>query len=223
MVKRGITIGTYDTAAQGWTLAPGWTFPIPKRYENLVQVPGRRDGPMDLSTAATGGEPTYAERILTATFERSDGTRLSREAAINTMVNWLDGWEHNIILPDDALHYIAGRVSVEKNYNDMAHAAVTITATCRPWRYSNEETVVSLTGAADAQTATLVNSGRRTVVPVLVVAGEGSLSLKHGEATWSLGAGTFTLPDIVLTQGSHEITYSGEGMTLTATYREAVL
>lgn len=222
MEKRGLTIGTYDTAAQGWTLT-SWELSAPQYVSNMVDVPGRIDGPLDLSTAVTGGEPRYQSRTLTATFERSDGTRMEREAAINTMVNWLDGWRQNIVLPDDDLHYVTGRVSVERLYNDPAHASVSVQAVCEPWKYSNLETVVRLTGAADAQTATFVNSGRRTVVPLLVVTGTGSLSLQFGTASWSLGAGTYQLPDIMLTQGSHTFTYSGEGMTMTATYREAVL
>lgn len=222
MVKRGVTIGTYDTAAQGWTLT-GWSFGPPQFVSNLVDIPGRIDGPLDLTAAVTGGEPRYQARPFTATLERSDGDRLSREAAINTMVNWLDGWRQDIVLPDDAAHYITGRVSVARVYNDPAHASVTVTATCDPWRYSDEETVVNLAATADAQTATLVNSGRRTAVPVLVVTGSGSLNLRFGTASWSLSAGTYQLPDILLTQGSHEIEYSGDGMALTATYREAVL
>lgn len=222
MVKRGTTIGTYDTAAQGWTMT-SWRLSDPERVSNMVEVHGRIDGPLDLSAALTGGEPRYRDRTLTATFERSDGTRLSREDAMNTMANWLDGWQQNIIPPDDAQHYITGRVSVAKNYNDMAHASVTVTATCAPWRYNSTETIVNLLATDEAQTATFVNAGRRTVVPLLVVAGEGTLNLQYGKASWSLGPGTYQLPDILLTQGSHEITYSGAGMTLTATYREAVL
>lgn len=222
MAKRGVIIGTYDTAAQGWTMT-SWAFSPPEYVSNLVQIPGRIDGPLDLSAAVTGGEPRYPARTFTATFERSDGTRLEREAAIQTMVNWLDGWRQDIILPDDAEHYITGRVSVAKEYNDPAHAAVTVTAVCDPWRYSRTETVVNLTGTADTQTATFVNNGRRTAVPVLVVTGTGTLSLQFGTATWALGAGTYQLPDILLTQGGHELIYSGAGMTLTATYREAVL
>lgn len=222
MVKRGLTIGTYDTAAQGWTLT-GLEFSPQEHDSNLVEIPGRIDGPLDLTAVLTGGEPRYKARTLTATFERSDGTRLEREAAINTMVNWLDGWRQDIILPDDAEHYITGRVSVQKEYNDPAHAAVTVTAVCDPWRYSRTETVANLTATADTQTATFVNNGRRTVVPVLIVTGTGTISLQFGTATWALGAGTYQLPDILLTQGSHELTYSGAGMTLKATYREAVL
>ena len=219
---RGITIGTYDTAAQGWTLT-GWSFSAPQFVSNMVEVPGRIDGPLDLSAAVTGGEPRYQGRTFAATLERSDGDRLSREAAINTMVNWLDGWRQDIILPDDATHYITGRVSVAREYNDPAHAAVTVTATCDPWRYANEETVVNLAATATAQTHEFVNNGRRTAVPVLVVSGDGSLNLQFGAASWALGAGIYQLPDLTLTQGSHEIAYSGAGMSLTATYREAVL
>lgn len=222
MVKRGTIIGTYDTAAQGWTMT-SWELSPPEYESNLVEVPGRIDGPLDLTAALTSGEPRYKARTLTATFERSDGTRLEREAAINTMVNWLDGWRQDIVPPDDAEHYITGRVSVQREYNDPAHAAVTVTAVCDPWKYSKMETVANLTATADAQTATFVNNGRRTVVPVLVVTGTSSLSLQFGTATWALGAGTYQLPDVLLTQGSHELTYSGEGMTLKATYREAVL
>lgn len=222
MVKRGLTIGTYDTAAQGWTLT-GLEFSPPEYESNIVEVPGRIDGPLDLSTAVTGGEPRYKARTLTATFERSDGTRLSREDAINIMTNWLDGWRQDIILPDDSMHYITGRVSVAKVYNDPAHASVSVTATCEPWRYTNEETVISLTGASDTQTATFVNQGRRTVVPILTVTGEGSMILDFGDASWALGKGVYQLPDFQLTQGSHTLTYSGDGMEMTATYREAVL
>lgn len=222
MEKRGITIGTYNTADRGWTLT-GWEFSAPVYVSNIVDVPGRIDGPLDLSTAVTDGEPRYQQRTLTATLECSDGTRLEREEKINIMTNWLDGWRQNIILPDDEGYYITGRVSVERLYNDPAHASVAVTAICEPWRYFAFETTVALTGTADTQTATLVNSGRRAVVPLLIVTGSGSLNLQFGTATWSLSAGSYLLPDMLLTQGEHTLTYSGDGMSVTATYRGGVL
>ena len=221
MEKRGIVLGTYNTAEQGWTLT-GWTFSAAEYQSNLVEVPGR-NGPLDLSTALTDGEPRYGARTLTATFERSDGTRLDREAAINTMVNWLDGWRMDIRLPDDDAHYVTGRVHVVKEYNDLAHASVTVTAVCDPWRFANYETVVSLTAGETTQVARLTNSGRRSVVPVLQITGDAAaVHLVHGSASWALGAGTYQLPDIVVRQGGAEITYSGVG-ALSFTYREAVL
>lgn len=221
MAKRTMIFGSYDTALTGlWTLT-GWEFSPAEYQANLVEVPGRRKGPLDLSTTLTDGEPIYSSRTLTVTLESSEGTRLERESRINTMVNWLDGWKVNIILPDDAAHYIVGRVHVLKEYNDLAHAAVTVTAICEPWRYKNNETVIALTAAEEEQVARLSNDGRMTVVPLLTIA-DGTVSLKFGPASWALSAGTYQLPDLILAQGGADITYSGTG-TLTFSYREALL
>lgn len=219
---RKMIFGSYDTHLNGpWTLT-GWTLTPAEHRKQFVEVPGR-DGELDLSTALTDGAPRYGNRTLTATFERSDGTRLEREAAINTMVNWLDGWRMDIRLPDDDLHYITGRVQVAKNYNDPAHAAVTVTAVCDPWRYNNYETVRTLTAGADPVETILTNAGRRTVVPTLTITGEGAaVMLVYGAYSWALGAGVYQLPDLILPQGGITISYSGTG-ELRFTYREAVL
>ena len=219
MEKRKIVFGTYNTAAQGWTLT-SWNLADPQYKSDMVDVPGG-DGEIDLSTVLTDGEPRYAGRPLTATFESSNGTRLEREAAINTMRNWLDGWSVNIELPDDPTHYITGRLHVAKLYNNMAHASVQVTATCQPWRYAVDETRVVLTAGEEEQTATLINQGRRSVVPLIEIQG-GPVTLKFGTASWALGAGTYALPDITLKQGEAQLVYSGTG-TVTLTYREAVL
>ncbi len=219
MAKRGFLIGNYDTAAELWTLT-GWKLDDQQVVTNLVDVPGRRKGPLDLSAALTDGDPVYGGRALAATFECSEGTRMEREDKINDMINALDGWRLNIVLPDDPYRYITGRVSVSKVYNDLAHASVKVTATCEPWRYSAAETTVVLTATATAKTTTLPNNGRLAVVPTLQVSGE--VVLIYGTYSWGLSAGTYALPDLLLTHGDNVVTYSGTG-TLTFTYREAVL
>lgn len=221
-MARKIIFGTYDTEQNGpWTLA-SWTLSAAEYQTNLVEVPGRH-GPLDLSTALTDGEPRYGSRTLTVHLERSDGTRLERETAINTMVNWLDGWRLDIRLPDDEGHYITGRVHVVKEYNDPAHAAVTVTAVCDPWRFSNYETVHRVTAAEATQIARLSNNGRRTVVPVVEITGENaSVLLAFGGASWMLSSGIYQLPDLVLPQGGADVTYGGTG-GVSFTYREAVL
>lgn len=219
MEKRGLTIGTYNTVEQLWTLT-ACEFSAPEYQENFLTVPGR-DGALDLSAALTNGAPTYHSRTLTVKLECSEGTRLEREAAINTMLNWLDGWRQDIVLPDDPDHYITGRVSVAREYNDNAHAAVAVTAVCDPWRYAREETLYTLTAEAGEKTAQLVNSGRRTVAPLLSITG-GTILLKYGAYSWALGDGIYQLPDLTLPQGGGTLTYSGTG-TLRISYREAVL
>lgn len=224
MQKRKIIIGTYDTALEGlWTLS-AWSFSKAIANEEYANVPGH-NGPLDLSTALTDGEPYYGSREFEATLESSEGTRLEREERINNMINRLDGWRFNIILPDDPTHYINGRVRVEKVYNTPAHASVVVTATCDPWRYSNSETVVGLIATSTEQIVSLINNGRRSVVPVIKVIG-GSVVLKfstNGQTnTWTLGTGEYILADIYLKTGSALLTYSGTA-TVTLTYREAVL
>lgn len=222
MVKRKMLFGSYDTALNGlWTLSE-WELTDAEYKQNFMEVPGRH-GPLDLSGALTGGEPIFGSRTLTAVFESSEGDRLERKSRIDTMVNWLSGWRMDIELPDDPEHYITGRVQVQRLYNDMAHCSVQVTAVCDPWRFNKEETSVTLTAAAEAQKAVLVNQGRRTVVPLLEITGDAAqVLLVFGAASWSLGPGTYQLPDLELKQGTAELTYSGTG-TVTLTYREAVL
>lgn len=219
--KRKLIIGTYDTALTGlWTLRE-WSFSDSEQVTDFIEVPGRKKGPLDMSTALSDGDPVYGLRTLTAILESSEGSRLERESRINVMKNWLDGWRTNIKLPDDEQHYIVGRVSVKKLYNDLAHGSVEIIATCEPWRYNNNETEVVLTSTAEVQKATLPNAGRLAVVPLLTISG-GDVLLVAGGSSWALGPGSYALPDLLLTAGGKEIEYSGTG-TLTFTYREGVL
>ena len=222
MEKRKIIFGSYDTARDGlWTLT-GWSLSAALYRENYVTIPGR-DGDLDLSAALTDGEPRYGSRTLTATFESSEGTRLERESIINTMINWLDGWRMNIVLPDDPDHYVTGRVRVQRDYNDPAHAAVTVTAVCDPWKYLNRETTTLLIAGPTTEMATLPNYGRKTVGPVLTISGEGAnVLLAVDGASWALGPGVYQLPDLTVPQGGKVVNYSGTG-ELSFVYREAQL
>lgn len=224
MEKRKITIGTYDTAVDGlWTLT-GWVFGKASAFEEYADVPGH-SGPLDLSTALTDGEPYYGSRTFEATFESSEGTRLEREERISRMINQLDGWRFDIVLPDDDQRHIKGRVRVERVYNDLAHASVRVTATCEPWRYNNEDTVLMLEATSTEQTAYLTNNGRRSVVPTIKIEGE-SVTIKFTAGTelrtWTLGPGEYIIGDIYLRSGSAPLVYSGSGK-IAFTYREAVL
>lgn len=224
MKKRTIVLGDYDTAAHGlWTLA-AWDFPEPEMEENLVSVPGRIKGPLDLSTALTDGEPSYGARPLTVTLESSEGDRLARAARISEMVNKLHGRRVDIVLPDRPLHYATGRLKVQTLYNDMAHASVQVTGTCEPWLYAREKTVVKLEATAAEQTVMLRNAGAMPVVPVLEITAEegSSVLLTFGAASVALAAGTYEWPELLLLPGDHYMTYSGAG-TASITYREAVI
>lgn len=219
MQKRKILFGTYDTAAHDWTLT-GWKLSAAEQKTNYLEK-ANGDGSWDLSTALTDGIMKYRDRSLTVSLECSEGTRLEREESIRHMINTLDGMREEIRLPDDDHHHVIGRLHVVREYNDLAHCAVTVTAVCEPWKYANAETVVALTAATAKQSVTLYNRGRRAVVPTLKVEGS-SVLLEYGTASLALAAGTYQWPELLLTPGSHKLTVSGSG-SVAITYREAVL
>ena len=224
MEKRSVRPGDYDTAADGlWTLA-ALDFPEPDQETNMVQVPGRTKGPLDLSAILTEGEPCYGSRSLSITLESSEGDREARQVRISNMINRLHGRRVDIVLPDHPQHYVTGRLSVKQSYTDLAHAAVEVSGTCEPWLYSAEETQVVLQATSSEQVAHLTNSGAMTVVPVLEVTAEAgqNILLKYGTASGSFSAGIYSWPTLWLTPGEHEVTYSGAGI-MTIKYREAVL
>jgi hypothetical protein len=224
MSKRRIKIDSYDTAVDGlWTLS-SWQLSEPELDESYASVPGRADGPLDLSTILTDGEPHYRARAFEAVLESSEGTRLEREARINAMINQLDGWRLNIILPDDDTRYITGRVRVKKIYNDLAHCSVQVTATCEPWRYNVELTTVAVTATSAEKTIVLSNEGRKSVIPVIDISEEVVLKYETSQEdfSWARSGGQYLFPDLYLKTGTHQIHYSGSGQ-IKFTYREAVL
>lgn len=224
MQKRTVQLGGYDTAAHGlWTLT-ALEFPEPSPEENLVQVPGRARGPLDLSTALTDGAPSYGPRTFRIVLECSEGTRAARAARISDMVNQLHGQRVDIVLPDYPTHYAVGRLTITTLYNDLAHASVEVSGVCDPWLYFKDQAVVRLQATAAEQTTRLRNAGAMPVVPLVTVtaASGATVRLVYGAYSWALSAGDYQLPDLRLTPGDHVITYSGSG-TLTITYREAVL
>lgn len=220
--KRKTIIGTYNTAEKGWTLSY-WYLSPPEKKTNMVDKPAG-DGVWDLSTVLTDGIPIYQMRSLSVTLERSDGTRESREEAIRSIINQLDGYTHKILGPDDAAHYLQGSVSVARLYNDMAHASVSITGTVDPWLCAVEETVIQLAPTQLEQTENLVNSGRKVVVPVIEVTGTGTVHLTYGTASRAVSAGTYLWPDLLLFPGESQLKYYADGdAAVKITYREAVL
>lgn len=221
MQKRTTQIGIYDTASHGWTLT-GWSLSEATEKTNYIDKPGG-DGSWDLSTALTDGVPTYSDRTLTIALELSEGDRLTRKEEIRYMLNLLDGTRIQVTPPDDPDLYVEGRIHVREEYNDLAHAAVTVTGTVGPWIQNKEETTVTLTASATEKTATLPNDGRRVVCPTITVTGSGaSVRLAVGSLSKSFAAGTHKWPDLLVPSGGQDITYSGAG-TVSLKYREAAL
>ena len=145
------------------------------------------DGEADCSALLTG-EVQYEPRTLTVALELSEKDRAYRLGVIAHLINRFDGKTAQITLPDTPQLYLTGRIRIEQQYCDTAHAAVKITADCDPWQYAKQEAVYLLTNTASEQTAAIRNQGRRTVCPVF-----------ESDAPCTVTAGTVT----------HEISEAG--------------
>lgn len=223
MEKRSIRLGDYDTAVQGlWTLTT-LEFPTPDPVTNMIQVPGRITGPLDLSTVLTNGEPRYGSRTLRAVLESSDGNRAARQTRINEMVNQFHGQRVNIVLPDYPEHYAVGRLTVRQLYNDLAHASVEVTGVCEPWLYALEETLVTANLTTASFTALSIPNTRKPAVPTVKVTTDTVLRWKG--TTLNVSAGTYTSLDLILTEGENtlEARSATQAGTITITYREGTL
>lgn len=219
MTKRQLIINGYKTAEHGlWTLA---SCKITKatQAQSFVSVPGRFS-PLDLSTALTDGVPYYGNAKLEAVLESSEGTREERQERIEYMSNLLDGYSLEIIHPDHPGRYMVGRVTVAPQYNDLVHCAVKITATCEPWFYESTMQSVHVELTSTAQIVELTNSGRLAMTPKVQVLGTATLA--YGDYSQTLSEGTYYLPELFLTPGTHEVVLSGSG-TVSFSYREGVL
>lgn len=220
--KRGITFGTYRTQDHGWTLT-GWSFDTPEPQTRYVDVPFRADGPLDASTAMTDGDIRYGARTLNAAFECSEGKRPEREKMITAMLNQLHGQSVEIILPDDPDHYAVGRLSIVKDYSDLAHCGISVSAVCQPWLYAKQLTARRVIAGDNPQRLVLLNTGRKRVVPEITVAGfAAEIRINLGDKEWTLREGTHKILGLALAPGNTTIEVTGIG-TVDFTYREASL
>lgn len=222
-------IQSYKTDDHGWTVT-AWELEEAEAVTDYVDIPGRINGPLDLSNVLTDGLPTYGNRQLSITLESSEGTRADRILEIKKLEK-LTGFKYIITTPEyediDAfdLRRLYGRlVSVKTNYNDLAHAQVSMTFVCEPYYTPRSFRTYTLT----AGTTELANNGDRPAVPLLSVKGvTDSITLSIPGKQWSLSNGTYTLPGLIIPHdpigvGILDVTVTGTG-TITLQFKEGYL
>lgn len=215
---RGVYFGDYHTNNDWGLILNSKELDPPTPKVVKVSVDGR-DGDLDLSEALTG-EIRYENRSASFTFLITEGSQADREYMLNTIINAIHGRTHKIILPDDLEHYLLGRCSISDVMNDRAFGSFIVSADCDPYRYSVYETKRTIDLSDTPVSIALSNSGRKTIIPTVVV--DNTASISFGNTDLVLGAGTYQIPALKLASGITTITVSGVG-SLTLSYREAVL
>ncbi len=128
--RRGLIVGSFDTAAHGFTMSK-LHLQTPQGFEDWVEVDGM-SGALDYSEAAVG-YVLYQTSPLEAVFELSEGNKAHREKIIAEFIRAVHGRSCRIVHPDHGGKLLKGRVQLSKDYSDLAHAQVTLKAVCMPY------------------------------------------------------------------------------------------
>ena len=201
----------------GW-LREGINFPAPQSQSNTIVVPGR-NSPIRYTEAL--GRVSYQPRSFDITLSMP-GTREKFNQMSEQTVNRFAGQLVGVILSEEPALYYVATLEITPGYDPLTHKGqLTINSSdADAYRYHTEETVSVQSGNG---TAVLANDFMPTV-PIVTVTDETTLKWQVGTDRFikTVSAGTWTFPELELSQGENEIEVSTSGM-VTFRYREGRL
>ncbi len=214
---KGVSFLGYHSEKGLNLLLTGKEIGAPEIKRQTIDIAGS-DGELDFTDFF--GEPKYANVQHQFTFE-SIRPRNEQLSQFTDIKNKIHGKKGRIILDDDPSFFYTGRCSVSKYTNEKNIGKITVTCDCEPYKYKLTETVV--TRAVDGVEEIRLTNSRKRAVPLVTVQTSTSVDIVFKEDfAWSLGAGSYMLPELELVEGGNVVTVIGTG-TISFTWREAVL
>lgn len=181
--------------------------PEPKTYR--VSVDGA-DGDVDMTEWA--GEVRYNTRIVTAAFRDMENEGYQR------FVNAIHGRRCKIFLSSDPDWYFTGRCEDAKSQVRKRVADTLLSFTCQPYKLCRYPTIIT---AAISESASIpLKAARKSAIPQIKLTAQCTLTWKGTDYTKE--AGTYTIPQIVLTDTADILTVAGSG-TITITWTDGVI
>lgn len=189
---------------------------------NLIDVPGA-DGSVDM-TELPAGRVVYKDRILTWTYALYPGD--DWHARHRKVSNALNGKRCRIILDDDPGRYYMGRLSVKKYNTDRVLRQITVEATCSPWIFKKNPTVITENLIHDSTgfMSIILSNEKKPAIPTIEVTRNTTIVWKGSTKKLAAGA-SFTSLDIELQEGDNLLkaaSATSDG-AITITYQEASL
>ena len=179
-----------------------------------LDIPGA-DSSLDLTDFF--GEPKYED--VTHKFEFHTIVPYSEFLTLYSRIkNAIHGKKMRVILDDDPFFYWMGRCYVSSFTNDRNIGTIEVECDCEPYKYKLTKTIYSQ-AVSGTQVISLTN-GRKRAVPTITTTG--TMTISFGDGSWTLGAGSYTIPELELTHGDNAITVTGTG-TITFTWQEGDL
>ena len=212
----GITFGSFHSFNDLHLLLISKEIGSPEVKVDKIDVPGA-DSALDLTDFFGGPKYEDVKHKFTFSTIYPQSEFLSLFSAVKSAIH---GKKMRVILDGDPLFYYVGRCHVSAFTNDKNIGNVTVECDCDPYKYKLEKTVVSKT-INGTETISLKN-GRKKAVPEVVIATDASIRIVYQGNIWDLGSGSFTLPELELTEGANSVSVTGVG-NITFTWQEGDL
>lgn len=178
-----------------------------------VEVPFA-NGDLDLTDYF--GDVRFNNRTIKMKFSVLDKVPFETYSAVCRLVN---GQLMKLTFSDDPNFYYLGRASVSSLTKSKALYSFTVTADCKPFKFYQDEKVVTASPAGAAVDVTCSNRGYK-VIPTIETTAD--INIIFGNNSYAINAGTHILTDIVLETGDNVLTISGTA-TVKIKYQEGVL
>lgn len=212
----GLKIGNFHTHDDFKLKMLSFEVSDPEVQEQLQEVPGR-NGVLDLSESLNG-EPVYENRTLIAEFDMEEADPEVANDRLTNIRNKMHGKYLKIINDTDSGFYYEGRVKVSCKRKNFLFYIVTISVDAQPYKLKHEPTTVF--AKVDGEAVVICQNERMSIVPTVI--SDAEINLVFNGSSFSVGAGTYILPDMKFVQGDNIITCTGTG-TITFIYQEGAL
>lgn len=210
---KGITFGSYHSYNDLHLILTRKEIGDAVPKTKTVEIEGA-DGVLDYTEYF--GDVKYNNRTLKFDFTCIENNLLEVYSDIQDKLN---GQKVHITLDEDDDYYYIGRLSVSAYTNEKNIATISISCDCDPYKYKQNETTVSRTLTGTATTVNLSNS-RKKVSPKITA--NSSFTIVYEGNTYSISSGVTTLYEIVLDEGTNQLTVTGTG-TISFEYQEGRL
>ena len=179
---------------------------LPEPKTSGVEIEGA-DGELDTSEVLTG-EIKFFNRPLTFKLTMTDEYEDFNDK-VTVIANYLHGRKMRIILDEDDLHYYYGRCFINEWLTDRRIGQIAISCDCEPYKYDLNKTII--TASISGTTKVNVYGKRKTVCPIITVAGDVNLSI-DGKPVHLSSDKENEILDFYIREGNNTLTFTGNGM-----------
>lgn len=215
---RYIKFGNYNSYEDFSLILVGMQIEQPEAKTEYVEIQGA-DGQLDLTEYF--GEVKYSNRKLTFEFE----TKLRGQSfydMFSKIANQLNGKRMNIIVDRDLNFYFNGRIQVSEYKSNELIGSVVIEADCDPYQMEVYETRNEFELKGIEREIVLVNLKKKATPIIEVTDNNGDINLIFEGVSYMLSGGTWTIPELLLSEGNNYIKLNGNGK-ISFTFRRGKL